>query len=208
MNTQIIPVLFYEDMLVLIGDDNVPMVAMKPIVENMGLSWQGQHAKLNEKFNSVIKLILTTGADGKNYEMTCLPLRKLPAWLYSINPNKVAPELRDKITRYQNECDDVLWEYWAKEKPATGNLKIQLLAPREPLPETTGGMHLKIRDIIALQQQYSRIMHDIEKVDSPAIRAGLYVQLRFIADTIGHDVPDLDSFSFPKTAVPPLIAHI
>ncbi|ASJ24296.1 P22_AR_N domain containing protein [Laribacter hongkongensis] len=35
--------------------------------------------------------------------MVCLPLRKLPAWLYSINHNKVKPELQDKIVRYQNE---------------------------------------------------------------------------------------------------------
>ena len=207
MNTQIIPVPFYEDMLVLVGEDNVPMVAMKPIVENMGLSWQGQHAKLNEKFNSVIKIILTTGSDGKNYEMTCLPLRKLPAWLYSINPNKVAPELRDKITRYQNECDDVLWNYWTQQRPTDGNVRIQLIAPRDPMPEITGGMRLKIRDLLTLQQQYRNIMHEIEKADSPAIRAGLYVQLRYIADVIGHEVPDLNSFAMPKLTTAPLLAN-
>ena len=50
--------------------------------------------------------------DGKQREMTCLPLRKLPGWLMSIYPNKVRPELRDGIIAYQNECDDVLWSYW------------------------------------------------------------------------------------------------
>ncbi|MBC3917317.1 phage antirepressor N-terminal domain-containing protein [Undibacterium sp. CY18W] len=84
---------------------------MRPIVENMGLLWASQYVKLNEKFNSVVSIIETTSSDGKNYEMTCLPLCKLPAWLYSINPNKVKTELRDKITRYQNECDDVLWDH-------------------------------------------------------------------------------------------------
>ena len=114
MNTQIIPVPFYEDMLVLTGKDNEPYVAMKPVVENMGLAWQAQQRKLTDKFGSVITIMITTGADGKNYEMTCLPLRKLAAWLYSINPSKIAPELRNKIARYQDECDDVLWNYWTK----------------------------------------------------------------------------------------------
>lgn len=43
--------------------------------------------------------------------MVCLSLRKLPAWLYSINPDKVKPELHDKIIQYQNECDETLWSY-------------------------------------------------------------------------------------------------
>jgi hypothetical protein len=207
MNTQLISVPFYDDMLVLIGEDNEPMVAMKPVVENLGLSWQGQHEKITDKLKSSIRKILIIAEDGKNREMVCLPLRKLPAWLYSINPNKVKPELRDKITRYQNECDDVLWEYWTKEKPAAGTVTIQLIAPREPMPDIPGGMRLKIRDLITLQQQYTSIMRAIEKADSPAIRAGLYVQLRFIADTIGHDVPELESFALPKLTPTPLLTN-
>ena len=48
--------------------------------------------------------------------MLCLMLRKLPAWLYSVNANKVKPELRDTVIKYQEECDDVLWDYWTKGK--------------------------------------------------------------------------------------------
>ncbi len=207
MNTQLISVPFYDDMLVLTGEDNEPTVAMKPVVENLGLSWPTQYNKLTEKFGRAISEMNTTGADGKTYQMICLPLRKIAAWLYSINPNKVKPELRDKITRYQNECDDVLWEYWTKEKPAAGPVTIQLIAPREPMPDIPGGMRLKIRDLITLQQQYTSIMRAIEKADSPAIRAGLYVQLRFIADTIGHDVPELESFALPKLTPTPLLTN-
>ncbi|CRL43698.1 hypothetical protein SGGMMB4_00198 [Sodalis glossinidius str. 'morsitans'] len=46
--------------------------------------------------------------------MLCLPLRKLAGWLQTINPNKVKSEIRDKVVQYQNECDDVLYEYWTK----------------------------------------------------------------------------------------------
>lgn len=114
MNTQLMPVPFHGDTVVLVGKDNEPLVAMKPLVVNLGLDWKGQHAKLSEKFSSVMEEISTTGGDGKQYAMTCLPLRKLAAWLYSISPNKVAPELRDKIIQYQEECDEVLWNYWTK----------------------------------------------------------------------------------------------
>lgn len=31
--------------------------------------------------------------------------------------NKVAPELRDRIIQYQEECDEVLWNYWTAFTP-------------------------------------------------------------------------------------------
>ncbi|MFZ3002534.1 MAG: phage antirepressor N-terminal domain-containing protein [Undibacterium umbellatum] len=206
MQNQIISVPFYEDMLAMIGKDNEPMVAMRPIVENMGLDWKTQHEKLNERFKSVVGQMPATGSDGKTYEMTCLPLRKLPAWLYSIYPNKVAPELKEKIIRYQNECDDVLWDHWTQGGTKSGVVQIQMLAPREPAPQAVGNssIRLKMRDILTMQQQCRDRMREIEKTESPAIRAGLFEQLRFIADQIGHDVPDLDHFAFPKPAPLPL----
>ncbi|AOZ48885.1 hypothetical protein BKX93_01980 [Chromobacterium vaccinii] len=44
--------------------------------------------------------------------MLCMPLRKLAGWLMTIHPNKVKPEIRDRIVAYQNECDEALWQYW------------------------------------------------------------------------------------------------
>ncbi|MFQ8890664.1 MAG: phage antirepressor N-terminal domain-containing protein [Bilophila wadsworthia] len=48
------------------------------------------------------------------YKILCMPVRKLPRLFASINPNKVRPELRDRIRLYQDECDDALWNYWTK----------------------------------------------------------------------------------------------
>ena len=50
---------------------------MRPIVEGMGLTWQSQYEKLKQRFSSVITEIVTTGKDGKQYNMVCLPVRKL-----------------------------------------------------------------------------------------------------------------------------------
>ncbi|BAN98009.1 hypothetical protein E05_32430 [Plautia stali symbiont] len=52
--------------------------------------------------------------DGKSRKMLCLPLRKLAGWLQTINPSKVKSEIRDKVVQYQEECDDVLYDYWTK----------------------------------------------------------------------------------------------
>lgn len=62
-------------------------------------------------------------ADGKMRNMVCLALRKFAGWLATINPNKVKASIRAKVIRYQNECDDVFYEYWTtcgvKTKKAT-----------------------------------------------------------------------------------------
>jgi hypothetical protein len=41
-----------------------------------------------------------------------LPLSKLNGWLFSINPNKVKPEVKEKLIEYKKECFNVLNNYF------------------------------------------------------------------------------------------------
>lgn len=109
-----ITVPFHSAELYLVEHDGQPYTPMKPIVENMGLAWQAQLAKLNSNAQrwGITKIVIPTLGDLQ--EMVCLPLRKLFGWLMTISPNKVKPDLRDTVIMYQNECDDVLWDYWIK----------------------------------------------------------------------------------------------
>lgn len=103
---------FYGDNLYLVSHNGEAFTPMKPIVDSMGLAWAPQHEKLKQRFGSTITEIVMVAADGKNRSMTCLALRKLAGWLHTINVGKVRPELREKVARYQEECDDVLYQYW------------------------------------------------------------------------------------------------
>lgn len=105
---------FHNAELYLVEFNGQPYTPMKPIVDGMGLDWKSQFVKLKERFNSTMVEITTVANDGKSRLMICLPVRKLAAWLYSIHANKVKPELRDTVIKYQEECDDVLWDYWTK----------------------------------------------------------------------------------------------
>ena len=110
---QLSPVPFHGDTIFCIDYQNQPYTPMRPIVENMGLDWGGQAVKLKaNKERWTVEMISTVAQDGVEREMLCMPVRKLPAWLNSINPNKVRPELRPKIELYQAESDDALWNYW------------------------------------------------------------------------------------------------
>ncbi|MGL5597704.1 MAG: phage antirepressor N-terminal domain-containing protein [Aeromonas sp.] len=102
---------FRGDNLYLVECDGQPYVPMKPVVEGMGLAWQVQHRKLASKFSKgIIEMVIPSA--GGNQSMLCLSLRKLPAWLYSIQSGKVSIEIREKVIAYQEECDEVLWQYW------------------------------------------------------------------------------------------------
>ena len=110
-----ISVPFHGTELFVIEHDGQPYTPMKPIVEGMGLAWQAQHRKLLDRFNSTVTEMVMVADDGKQRSMTCLPMRKLFGWLMSISPNKIPnPDTRARVITYQNECDDVLWDYWTK----------------------------------------------------------------------------------------------
>lgn len=109
---------FHGNNLYVVNYNGQPYVPMKPIVEGMGLTWQSQFEKIKQRFKSTITEIVIVAADGKERNMICLALRKLAGWLHTISPNKVKAEIRDKVIQYQEECDDVLYEYWV-----TGEVK-------------------------------------------------------------------------------------
>ncbi|EPA8170100.1 phage antirepressor N-terminal domain-containing protein [Yersinia enterocolitica] len=104
---------FHGANLYVVNHNGEPYTPMKPIVEGMGMAWQTQHRKLTERFSKGITEMVIPSAGGSQ-SMTCLALRKLNGWLQTISHNKVKPEIRDKVIQYQEECDDVLYQYWTK----------------------------------------------------------------------------------------------
>lgn len=104
---------FYGKSLFVVEHDGEPYTPMKPIVEGMGMDWASQFTKLKQRFSKGIVEIAIPSVGGMQ-KMICLALRKLAAWLNTISPNKVRPEIRERVIQYQEECDDVLYEYWTK----------------------------------------------------------------------------------------------
>ncbi|WP_151777174.1 phage antirepressor N-terminal domain-containing protein [Acinetobacter brisouii] len=104
-NNQDVPVFFHE---------NKPYVAMRPICENIGLDWAAQAQKIKRHYvlNSTMVMITTVAQDGKNREMAALPIGYLNGWLMSVDVNRVKPEIKDTLIKYQLECYDVLYNHF------------------------------------------------------------------------------------------------
>ncbi|MEN5181781.1 phage antirepressor N-terminal domain-containing protein [Comamonas testosteroni] len=108
-----IPISFHGAELYVVEHNNQPYTPMKPIVEGMGLAWQPQHRKLtaNRARWGITELVIPSA--GGSQAMTCAPLRKLPGWMSNIEVGKIkSHEVRSRVVQYQDECDDVLWQYW------------------------------------------------------------------------------------------------
>lgn len=127
------PVQFHEDTIYCTTINGQPFTPMKPIVDNLGLNWGSQSAKLKANEGRWGIAMIAIPSAGGDQEMVCMPVRKLPAYLNTINPRKVSAALREKIIQYQEESDDVLWNYWMNQQKETGRPVLSSVADRKPL---------------------------------------------------------------------------
>ncbi|EIQ8545488.1 phage antirepressor Ant [Escherichia coli] len=170
VNTSYVP--FNGQQIITAMAAGVAYVAMKPIVENLGMSWGTQQQKLMkqlDKFNCIHMNMVA--ADGKLRKLLCLPLKKLNGWLFSINPEKVRADIRDKLIQYQEECFTVLHDYWAKGKAENARKKTSV-DDRTPLRDAVNMLvskkHLMYPEAYAMIHQRFNV-ESIEELDSSQI---------------------------------------
>lgn len=104
--------------LVWIDQLGMPGVVFVDLVESMGLDYRSQSAKVKEDPFYMMGEVVVRGRP-----TLVLPIIKLNAYLFRINPNKIDPNrvivkngqevnLRAMILKYQEECAIVLSDYW------------------------------------------------------------------------------------------------
>ncbi|EAB1117118.1 phage antirepressor Ant [Escherichia coli] len=170
VNTSYVP--FNGQQIITAMAAGVAYVAMKPIVENLGMSWGTQQQKLMkqlDKFNCIHMNMVA--ADGRLRKLLCLPLKKLNGWLFSINPEKVRADIRDKLIQYQEECFTVLHDYWTKGKAENARKKTSV-DDRTPLRDAVNMLvskkHLMYPEAYAMIHQRFNV-DSIEELDESQI---------------------------------------
>ncbi|CAD5353692.1 phage antirepressor N-terminal domain-containing protein [Salmonella sp. NW514] len=112
VNTSYVP--FNGQQIIAVMAAGATYVAMRKIVENIGIDWTGQSVKLRKQKEKFGCRDISIPSKGGVQKMLCIPLKKLNGWLFSINPEKVRADIRDKLIQYQEECFTVLHDYWTK----------------------------------------------------------------------------------------------
>ncbi|RQP04842.1 MAG: hypothetical protein D1H97_16105 [Paracoccus sp. BP8] len=113
----------FHDATLLVRRGDTPettLVAMKPVVEGMGLDWGGQHKKLSSHpvLAQGVSVMEIPSAGGVQ-EVTALPLNRIHFWLATIQPNKIKDDaIRARVILFQTEAADALFNHFFGAKLA------------------------------------------------------------------------------------------
>lgn len=112
MKTQTRTVAVINESKILVIENGQKLVPIRPICEALGIVPDTQKRKIQEDaiLSSVATLSVATGADGKQYEMFCIPFKYVFGWLFTINPSNVKEEAREAVIQYKEKCYDVLYQ--------------------------------------------------------------------------------------------------
>ena len=90
-------------------------VALKPLVESIGLNWDGIRQLLNRSIlGATTVMVHAVAEDGKLRQMICLPLNKVEGFLFLINPNLYEGDVKQRLIAYQLECFNALHQYFTQ----------------------------------------------------------------------------------------------
>lgn len=112
---QIITVDFRGDTLYGFESDDGVFVALKPIVESMGMDWSAQlkRVKRDPILSKGMAIMATPFGRGGDQECVCLRLDRVNGWLFTIDSSRI-PDLtvRERVIVYQEECYGVLHKHF------------------------------------------------------------------------------------------------
>lgn len=166
---------FQGDTLLTIFDGQTVRVAMKPLVESLGIDWRSQRQKiLADPVISKGVALSTTPSEGGPQQSMTLPIDLMHGWLFKLNPERVAPGARERVIAYQAECYQVLHAYWVKGGAIN--------------PRHAATAPASIAEIIKLGDQ-------VKAETNPGLRAAYYEMLQQGLTSRGVVTPTLEELS-------------
>lgn len=133
--SDLITIDFHGNAIIAVLVDGTPYVAMKPICENIGLQWEAQQKRISRDpvLSTCMSIMdMQVPSDTQRRPYTFLPLEVLNGWLFGVDVNRVKPEIRDKLIRYQKECHGVLYKHFFQPvQPAPASVPVAELLPAE-----------------------------------------------------------------------------
>lgn len=191
---------FYGDRvaaaLVPAGEIYVPA---RPIAEALGLTWASQNNRIqrDEVLARRVRKVIMHGADGKAREMVCLPLELLAGWIFGVTTSKVRPELREKLTRYREECYRVLWEAFRDRLVAVPGAVLtesDAIAELQRIAEMGRAIARLAEQQIDLQRQQQHLSQRVDRAGQ-VVRSiqsdvtAIQVRLEMLEDTVRPGAP-------------------
>lgn len=155
MSNQLTSIDFHGQTLLATVQDNVVYTALKPICENIGLSWNAQFERIkrDEVLAEGVRMIRTPTKGGFQ-DVVCLPLMLLNGWLFGVDTNRVKAEIRETLITYKKECYQALFDYWNNGVAVNHRLSSDDTLPlRNAVSMATGVLRLDYSTIYKMVHQ-------------------------------------------------------
>lgn len=152
------------------------LVVMRPLVEMLGLAWQGQLERLKRHpiLSEGVSVTLTPSGHGMQ-EMVALDLKLLPGYLTTIQSERIKePEIRDRVILFQREAFDVLFQHFFGGRGPVGR-----------------------QALTANAAEAIRLLDAIKRENLPSARGVLYSMLGQVLDARGLPCPPIDELVEP-----------
>ena len=106
-------------------------VSVRKICENIGLTGLSDQYRKIQANAALHSRYIDIEINNVIQTALFIPLNKLNGWLFSINPNKVKPEVKQKLIDYQEECFDVLHKHFMPVAPTVAPTQLNMITPYE-----------------------------------------------------------------------------
>ncbi|MFE9432411.1 phage antirepressor N-terminal domain-containing protein [Streptomyces sp. NPDC006640] len=94
--------------------DGQPQIVLKPAIEELGLDYSTQLAKLRQRSWATVGQSPMVAEDGRTRLMAVVPVRTFLMLLATVNENRVAEPARPTLVAFQNETADAIEAYWTQ----------------------------------------------------------------------------------------------
>lgn len=156
-------VAFHGQELLLVEKDGRQHVAMKPIVEALGLDWDAQRQMIGRDAvlsEAACVIHAVASKDGYQREMLCLPLDYLNGWLFKVNASRYPVERRKAIIAYQKECYPALANYWRKGAAVNPRITAEQIAALEAKTRQLSTALAETQSVLEDEQRYCDAVED------------------------------------------------
>lgn len=115
----IVTVTFRGTELYAFAHDDAHFVALKPIVEAIGLDWNGQYQRVKrDPILAEGMCVMHTPFGRGGQDAVCLRLDLVNGWLFTIDSSRIRDDaVRERVLTYQRDCYRVLAEHFLSDAP-------------------------------------------------------------------------------------------
>jgi hypothetical protein len=166
---ELVPVPFHGDaILATKTDDGRILVAVSRVCESLGIDAQSQRKRLTKSSWARLDMIHSLDTRGHRQATYVIDLDRLPMWLSTINVNKVAAPVRQKLVIYQNEAATVLARHFLGGEPPAQPQPTPTPppVPSSPLAAMMAGLSQTVavlNEIVGRQEEQSRQIQEVRE---------------------------------------------